>query len=326
MRKKLIPIFVWCIATFSLFSVYSENVRGPVIGTLMSGDTSSIDLSLEDLGIIRLDTLDELVQGIELQFEIPMEMRKYRDSFALLVYKAVRPVPSEQNRSYSGNRICFEVLPSRQTAYYQIPLIPSHSLVGTRDTTVLPRVSSAEFPLLLTVLPVMKGIPSTVSKSSITVRVKKILEEKGYLSLSLSSRKGEDISEMDLQLQIDGNDFPPGKEKFILDIGVHEIILIKDQEILARQSFVIEKGQTTALALDIKERETSLFVEAPEETKLYLDGKKLTNPGKNPITLPPGEHTVVGKIGDYSVSKTFIVEKGKSYTISLFLDILLKEN
>jgi len=39
-----------------------------------------------------------------------------------------------------------------------------------------------------------------------------------------------------------------------------------------------------------------------------------------------GQHTVIIREGDYSLTKKFSVERGKSYKVSLFLDILVQEN
>ena len=44
------------------------------------------------------------------------------------------------------------------------------------------------------------------------------------------------------------------------------------------------------------------------------------------MKVDEGVHTVVFKLGNYSMTREFEVSGGNSYTITLFLDVFVKEN
>jgi hypothetical protein len=69
-----------------------------------------------------------------------------------------------------------------------------------------------------------------------------------------------------------------------------------------------------------------IVFEAPDTAEIFLDGQKLDGLPKKPMSVTEGEHTVIMRVGNYSLTKKFSVERGRSYKISLFLDISVQEN
>ena len=58
---------------------------------------------------------------------------------------------------------------------------------------------------------------------------------------------------------------------------------------------------------------------------VYLDGEKLDLPAGQKRQLTEGIHTIRFKIGETNVSKRVEVRKGRSYHVSLGLDLVIKE-
>ena len=185
MRKILLLLTVLIILTPL---VPADSVRGPVAGIIsLSDEPKPIQVSLEDLIVITAPENPDLLLGIEIEIKIPPAVREFRDSFAFYLYRKPSPYPSRDNRNYTALRTAFEVLPSSIRAFYQIPVRAEHGLKDSLGTTVISRiVPPEEFPLLITILPVMKGIPSHVMASTFELTARPVLAPFGNLVLIIS--------------------------------------------------------------------------------------------------------------------------------------------
>ena len=88
----------------------------------------------------------------------------------------------------------------------------------------------------------------------------------------------------------------------------------------------MESGKTSLVDIDLEETITQLTIDAPSGAELFLDGEKLTNGISFPISISEGSHLVRAKIADHSVSKKFVVQKGKHYHLSIIFDIIINED
>ncbi|HOT63396.1 MAG TPA: hypothetical protein PLU93_11095 [Treponemataceae bacterium] len=69
----------------------------------------------------------------------------------------------------------------------------------------------------------------------------------------------------------------------------------------------------------------TLLVVAPENAKILLDGQPLSNT-RDPRELAPGDHTIQFTIGDYELTRKIQAEKGKTYTVSMLIDVTIEES
>ena len=91
-------------------------------------------------------------------------------------------------------------------------------------------------------------------------------------------------------------------------------------------NFSLNPGEQKDLQLALEQNKTTLTIKAAADAIIFLDGNKLNvSPGKR-LEVEPGEHLIRFKIGNYSNSKKVIIQKGKSYTVNLILDIAIKED
>ena len=91
-------------------------------------------------------------------------------------------------------------------------------------------------------------------------------------------------------------------------------------------SFAVQKGSVQTVSAVLRAARPKVYFEGPDSSLVFLDGKRIDYAPGKPVYTEPGDHIVVFQIGDYSLSKNFSIQSGKSYKISLFFDILLKEN
>jgi hypothetical protein len=264
------------------------------------------------------------LEGIRVELLLSNELKKYFDSYALGIYKNVSPRPDTSVRFYSGERALFQYLPYLNRIHIQIPLeklrIEEPLPVGTYRLEN--PVMRSDFPLLLTMVPLAKGIPAVVADKKFYFSIKPLLEKKGFVTLVLHFPRGLEGEQVDLFVDDEKISFPVQRQE--LSSGIHQLQVVSSSFKEVHTSFAVESGKTTVVDLHLEEMISQLTIEAPLGAELYLDGEKLSDPF--PIAIGEGTHLVRAKIADHSVSKKFSVQKGKHYHLSIIFDIIINED
>ncbi len=328
--RRAVLFFSACIAaTLFVPPLRGDNVRGPLAGTFsLSGrvaesGASTISLNLEDLAAVVPDGDMRFIQGVSIRIDVPESVQYYGDSFALYLYRRISPEPADGIRTYRGERLVFKPFAFMNRVEIQVPLRKQHTLVASPDITLIRETLTADdFPLLITILPVMKGIPQSLSRAQFPVTVRPLFADEG--SLRLRAEIPEGIAPGLLTVKIDGKDVAYPAEEYLLPAGMHQLTVSSAAFQPVQLSFGIERGRTTELAVPLVPLRPELLIEAPADTVIFLDGARV-EPSARKFAVSPGSHTVVFKLGDQQVSRRFDVEPGKLYKISLFLDISIQE-
>ena len=307
-------------------SIFGENINGTYKGVLSLAEENTLNISLEEIVSINFDKESSFLEGIEVKIEVPKELQKYRNSFALYVYKDVSPVPNDQVKFYRGMRIFMRLLPVQNNIYIKIPAVEENLLVQSADTILIPGFTPRnDYPLLATIIPIMKGIPGIVYDYSFQFTCKPIFSPKGSLSINISSTA--EVQDERYTVLIDDELVKCPSDVYILSEGLHELVITSSLGMTKNASIVITAGEKKIIDFVFKYSEPEIKIEAPEGAVILLDGVELIR--KDPeasITLKPGEHTIVFDIGGYQFSRDFTVEPGESLTISLVLDVLIHKN
>jgi hypothetical protein len=314
--RNFAPLLLLCmIAQFA----GAENIRGKVAGTAVpTGEP--VSFKPEELVVLQTEPVSRFQGGLELRMQIPPSLRRYQNSFALLIYRDVDPVPTTENRSYSGTRTYMRLLPGREGMYVRIPFAANHQITGDALTDVLPvPVDPGDFPLIVTVLPVMKGIPDSAFREILTIGTTPIWKNEGSLSLNITN-PSDDPEEL-ITAYIDGREVEIG-EVLNVEAGLHRVRIDSSQAQTVEKTVAVEPGEQLIVDLKLDYRLPELTVNIPEGAVVLLDGEPLSGPG--PITavdIRPGEHTVTYRLGELDVSRAFTVGPGAKISIDLVIEI-----
>jgi hypothetical protein len=309
---------------------WPDQIRGLVVEEVrIPSDAAfeqTIALSLEEAAVLALEEETPFLEGIRVELVLSNELKKHFDSFALGIYKNLSPVPQSAVRFYSGQRALFQYLPYLNRIYIQLPLKTAAGgeapPVGTyRLQTPLRRT---DFPLLLTMVPLAKGIPASIADNKFYFSVKPLLEKKGFANLVLHFPEG--LEDEPIELFVNGVPIPSPRQRLELPSGIHQLRIVSSSFKEINTSFTVESGKTNQVDIDLEQTITHLTIDAPSGTELYLDGEKLTDGIAFPIPITEGNHLVRAKIADHSISKKFSVQKGKHYHLSIIFDIIVKED
>lgn len=318
-RALLIPTLLLALLSAGLSA---DAIRGRVVAMeeISAGASGSEPFHLEELVSLELAGDAQFVTGVELEITIPRELTRFRNSFAVYLYRRLDPEPEKEVlRRYFAESLDYYLLPAGRKMYLQLPLRSGADLPATPETIQVDALlTTDDFPLLLTIQPVMKGIPSSIYEAGFQIKAYPYLADEGVLDLRIKAPSDDPYS-----ILIDGNRKEYREGGYNLESGIHEITIESSAFLPLTRSVTVTKGARTDLVLELQKREPRVSFEAPEGTLIFLDGERVNSTS---LKVDEGVHTVVFKLGDYSMTREFEVSGGKSYTITLFFDVFVKEN
>jgi hypothetical protein len=312
-----------------------SQVRGTVTSELVvePSQTEGVSARMRATSLAAVSVNQQLsfLEGIQLEIKVPQAVREIGGGFAVYIYDNVTPPPAAGENEYVGRRVFFRPVPVASRFFVTIPVSAEHTLRPTADAFLIDRVISPDrFPVLMTILPVMKGIPDSAMRADFGVTAKPLLLDVGAARLQVIDPDGADIlasadSLREFDLFLDGEPLDYGAGPILLAPGLHRLSLESTRYENQRLTFGVERGSISEVQLQLQEPRSAVRFAAPEGVTLFVDGEEVDHRAPD-FSLPTGEHTVTFQIGEYTVSKKFAVEPKKSYEISLSLDILINED
>ncbi|MCL2791984.1 MAG: hypothetical protein FWD87_02735 [Spirochaetaceae bacterium] len=311
---------------------FSDNIRGPVkrITTIDSGPIGEIILSSEDIFAIVLDNEDLMPVRIQLEVILSDTLRNNPNTFALFFYNNLTPAPRADISNYTGNLVKHIVLPRRNRHFIDIHLQrqPARSEIIPGTDIIVPRdFRGSIFPIVVAMLPIMKGIPSHLLNETINVRITPFFSDRGSLTVNVFERSNSPHEHgsnrvTDFRLFID-NTLYESSENIILPIGIRRVRIEKNGYTTFEESILINNNEKNTLTAHLTREQPHVIIQAPREAQIFING--VQHRQREFSNLGVGEHTFVFIIGEYSISRRITLERGKRYLIDILLDIDVTE-
>jgi hypothetical protein len=314
---------------------FAQNVRGLVVEELrVRADTAfekTVGVALEEMAVVSLEGDTRFLRGIRLELLLSNLLKQHFDSFGLAVYRRVAPEPRKGISSYRGDRVFFQPLPYLNRVRVLLPLFPGPEEEsedsGEGAFRLAAPLAREDFPVLVAILPLMKGIPDTVAETRFSLTVKPMVAHRGLLQLVLRTPSGTPAEP--LTAWLDERELTPAELQGLqagqeLPAGLHRLRLVSPEFQEINASFTVESGKSATLDIQFQTLITLLTIEAPQNAEVYLDGEKLSALAGLPIA--EGTHQVRVKIADYSVTKKFSAQRGRHYHLSCVFDIIISED
>jgi hypothetical protein len=329
MTPKAIPaiLALWLLC----LPAAAEDLRGLLVAEVRlraePAFEQTVGLALSEMAAVQLEGDTRFLRGLRLELVLSNLLKQHFDSFALAIYRRLTPEPQAGLMAYQGERIFFQYLPYQNRVYVLLPVggmegieepLPAGSY---RVETLLAR---EDFPLLVAIRPLMKGIPDAVAESKFQLTVRPILEKKGEFELILHYPQGMEGEPVTVFL--DEQELSPFGGRREAPTGLHRLRITSAAFKEVSSSFTVESGKSSVVEVQLELLASLLTIEAPQSAEVYLDGEKLTAFAGIHLPIEEGSHQVFIKVADFSVTKKFTVVKGKHYHISCVFDILVGED
>jgi len=309
----------------------AENLRGLMVAEVrMRADPAyeqTVGLALSEMAAVNLEGDTRFLRGVRLELVLSNLLKQHFDSFALAIYRRISPQPRSGLLAYQGERIFFQYLPYQNRVYVLLPVggmegVDESLPAGSYRVETL--LEPEDFPLLVAIKPLMKGIPDAVAESKFQLTVRPILEKRGQFELVLrypAGMEGEPVT-----VFLDEQELTPYSGRREAPTGLHRLRVTSTAFKEVSSSFTVESGKSSVVEVELELLASFLTIDAPQSAEVYLDGVKLPAFAGIHLPIEEGSHQVFIKVADFSVSKKFTVAKGRHYHISCLFDILLTED
>jgi len=325
MPKSKITLAI--IMLFSYFNLYAESFRTVVEGVVEVSSVSAdnaISLGINSSVIINLGSETRFLRGVEIEITAPQSWLPYRGSLGMYIYNNINPQTADGITDMDGRRVAFEPLPSRLRIIYQIPVRQQHGLRSTTSATVPTGVvQPSSFPIIFRLTQVSKGLPDDFENLSFNFTVKPILSDEG--AVRLIPRYPAQLRNRPFTVLIDDNVIPNISEQILLREGEHHLVILSDDYRNESRRFVVERSKTVDLTIELQDPTPIIIFEAPQNAQIYLNNTLIPR-RSDPVTVDPGQHEVKFQVGDYTLTRTLNIQRGKTYRVSLAVDLTVQED
>jgi hypothetical protein len=189
--------------------------------------------------------------------------------------------------------------------------------------SVLPVMAlPASFPIIFRIMPVIKGLSEEIETMRFNLNVKPILSDEGLVRLI--PRYPEQLQNRPFTVLIDDEVIDrPGDEHFLRE-GEHHLVILSNDYRNESRRFMVDRGKTLDLVINLQDPTPLVIFEAPENAQIYFDNQLMNRSGPHPVE--PGAHEVRFTMSDYSIMKTLVVQKGKTYHVAMSVDVDISES
>ena len=321
----LIPFILLYLGAFGFGETF--RIHKTVMVDMPETGAVTVEAGTNDALAIILPEDTTFFQGIELEIKIPEVLSRYYGSVAYSLYTGLTPMPTENTINYTGTREMIDTMPGRLSLNLIVPLTEPNTIKKNPYTITLPAVYTLESAVIFFRLQlVMKGIPENYEKEPFIITVKPVYIDKGRMSLNVTypvDENGERL-EFPYTVFVDEELVALEEQKLILDAGSHHISMVSDHYRNETRTFAIEPGKTTTVDVELRDIAPTLQFVTPDNTQIFLDGREIPYT-KDAFAISQGEHIIRFIVGDYETVQPIQAVNGRSYVISLSLDVEVTE-
>lgn len=326
--RRLTVLFFLLVAGLA----WGESLRGPLSGELVVTASDAVEgsgIGLETIVLIDVGGDPRFLDAIDIELTSPAAAGDYAGALSLSILGPINTGEHSGIAEVVGEELLDRPILRGGKSFFQVVLRedarPDASPAVTRVGTIVPAQS---FPIALSVLPRMKGLTSTLQNAEFTVAVRPVTRDIGAISLRYVREDGSlyDASSARapaFELLIDDEPVDVANE-YLLQPGLHRIMLrsdrFQDQDITVG----VDRGRNVDVDLPLDLALATVNYTAPRGASVYVNGTALDDTTGD-FTVPPGEHTIVVVLGDYTVTRRIRVEEQRTYSVSVTMDIEVEE-
>ncbi|MCL2808775.1 MAG: hypothetical protein FWD24_01775 [Treponema sp.] len=285
---------------------------------------TAVNIGINNSVLINLGPEARFLRGIELEITAPQSWLQYRGALVMAIYNNINPQTGTGITDFSGNRIAFEALPNRLRIIYHIPIRAQHGLRTTTTVSVPSGIAQpGTFPIMFRLSQVMKGLPDEFERTTFNLVARPILSDEG--AVRFVTRFPPQLRNRPFTVLINDNVISNLNEQVLLREGEHHLVVLSDDYRNESRRFIVERGRVIDLIIELQDPTPIIIFEAPQNARIFLNNALIRNT-TDPVTVEPGTHEVRFQVGDYTVTRTLNIQRGRTYRIALAVDLTIQED
>ncbi len=172
-------------------------------------------------------------------------------------------------------------------------------------------------------VPAAKGMSQEHLDTTFTLQLTPILRPKGGVIVRFD---GEDevVSEAELiaEVYLDDVRITPG-EIAEFTPGIYRLRAEAGNLLTHTANIGIERGRIRTVTLTVVRPRATVHINVPTVAQVFWNGELIS---RSEMSVEPGEHTLLIRLGDFTISRKITLEPNGDYQLGVDLDILFKQN
>ena len=319
---------IYIMLLFSAIELKAENIQVIIAGeasvspNFLQGTT--IPISYNESVLIRLEGERRFIRGVQLELIAPFEYLIHPENLQIIIYSNVNGNITSDTVILEARQQSQEVLQKKLSNIWQIPIQQSHGMRPSPYIAVPTGVIEPDaFPLLFRLRPVSGEGSRQLENMVFQFNVRPILSNEGAVRLNFIYPP--QIAGRPLIVLI--NDFlimNPNENIFLSD-GEHDLVVLSDDYRNISRRFRVERSRFLDLTIELQDPTPLLLFEYPEGARIFINNTAVENP-RNLVPIEPGQHEIRFELSNYSIIRSIMVLRGKTYRIAMSIDINITEN
>lgn len=302
--------------------VRGQSFRGEIIAhhpvTHIPGEGTSVHAGQVVL-ITAADT-PHLVEHIELSVTAPGGTVP-TGAFSLVVYSRVDTPgdPSEGFVTIGGAPWRTVPLGGRSAERISVPL--RNTLT---DHNPQHAVDLAMGGLAFQIVPVLKGMPPDMAGAAFHVAVSPGLSALGALEVRITgappvvARAREELTVL-----LDSTPVR-GETPVVRPPGIARLRAAAGPYLDESRNVAVEAGRLAVVELEVREPVSRVRFSLPSVAEVFFDGLRIDT--RRVLVRPPGDHIMLIRLGDFTISRHMTLEPHEEYEVGLDMDVHVKRN
>ena len=206
-------------------------------------------------------------------------------------------------------------------------LVPVSNQADDQTAAGIARLDTADpsiGSIAVQIVPGMKAVDEGSLRAEVRVSIRPELRPVGALIVELDGE--DDIRERALRqitLEIDGRSLRPG-ETIELDPGIYRLVAEAGELLSETVNVGIEQAQVRRVLLQAREPMAQVRLSVPTVADVYWNGSLVA--ADEMMEVSPGDHSIMIRMGDFSVSRQMTLSANETYEVAIDLDILLNRD
>jgi hypothetical protein len=107
--------------------------------------------------------------------------------------------------------------------------------------------------------------------------------------------------------------------------GEHHLVVLSEDYRNESRRFMVERAKTIDLIIELQDPTPLIIFESPENALIFLNNNPVSR-DSGPLPVEPGTYEARFQIGDYTITKTINVQRGKTYKVAVSVGIDIDES
>jgi hypothetical protein len=168
---------------------------------------------------------------------------------------------------------------------------------------------------------VTKGLPDEFERMRFNLIARPILSDEG--AVRIIPRFPPQLRDRPFTVLINDNVVTDISGEIVLREGQNHLIVLSDDYRNISTRFIVERARVIDLILDLQDITPIIIFDGPQNAQIFLNNTLVRN--REGIPVEPGTHEVRFQVDDYIVIRTLNVQRGKTYRVSLSVDLTIQE-